>query len=95
MVPTHVICASVLEMYLKILTGVSLVYLLFLFILIFILLLRNHQDKFKMYGKYDVGNLGPRWWWVPRWTVQADKLQGKKPGQGSLETLANLRYKNM
>lgn len=34
----------------KIRTGVSLVYLLFLFILIFILLLRNHQGKFKMYA---------------------------------------------
>lgn len=45
----------------KIRTGVSLVYLLFLFILIFILLLRNHQGKFKMYGEYDIGDLGLRW----------------------------------
>lgn len=60
-IPTHVICASVLEMYMKIRTGVSLVYLLFLFILIFILLIRKYQGKFKMYGKYNIGDLGLRW----------------------------------
>nr|XP_048287720.1 leukocyte immunoglobulin-like receptor subfamily B member 3 isoform X2 [Myodes glareolus] len=48
--PLRPMSTAILEMYLKILTGVSLVYLLFLFILIFILLLRNHQDKFKMYA---------------------------------------------
>lgn len=48
-------------MYMKIRTGVSLVYLLFLFILIFILLIRKYQGKFKMYGKYNIGDLGLRW----------------------------------
>lgn len=52
MVPTHdVTCASGLQRYLKALIGVSVAFLLFLFILIFILLRRRHQEKFRKDGE--------------------------------------------
>uniref|UniRef100_A0A8C8W4C9 Ig-like domain-containing protein n=1 Tax=Peromyscus maniculatus bairdii TaxID=230844 RepID=A0A8C8W4C9_PERMB len=60
-IPTHdVTSVSGLEGYLKALVGVSVAFLLFLFILIFLLLRRRHQGKFRKDGEYSVGDVGLR-----------------------------------
>lgn len=66
-VPPHgVPCTSGLQMYLKALIGVSVAFLLLLSILIFLLLRRRHQRKFRKDGEPSVDDLGLRWEWVPQ-----------------------------
>ncbi|XP_052616354.1 leukocyte immunoglobulin-like receptor subfamily B member 3A [Peromyscus californicus insignis] len=62
--PSKSMPTSGLEVYLKALVGVSVAFLLFLFILIFLLLRRRHQGKFRKNGEKGVGDLGLRWWYA-------------------------------